>query len=277
MTYKTILVHIDSGSRCPARLDIGIRLAARFDAHLVGLHALSMLHIPGYAVAEAGAGIIDTHRRLALADAQRAEAAFRRAVDRAGLPNAEWRASLEDASKVVALHARYADLAIIGQPDPAGNDSGVDPALAYRLVLAVGRPVLVIPYVGQFDAVGKRVLLAWNGTREATRAVVDALPFLGTADVVNVVAVNPDGRSHGDEAGADIGLYLARHGVKVKVAPVKGTDIDAGNELLSRAADLSADLIVMGAYGHSRLSELVLGGATRTIFESMTVPVLMAH
>ncbi len=277
MTYKTILLHVDIGKRCPARLEIAVRLAARFDAHLIGLHALTVMHIPGYAVAEAGQGIFETQKRLMVEYAQRTEAMFRRAVDQAGLPNTEWRASFEDATKAVALHARYADIVVIGQPDLAENDSGTEPTLAHQLVLAVGRPVLVVPYVGQFDMLGRRVLLAWNGTREATRAVVDALPFLRTADEVSVVAVNPEARSHGEEPGADIGLYLERHGVRVKLAAVKGTTIDTGNELLSRAADLSSDLIVMGAYGHSRLGELVLGGVTRTMFASMTVPVLMSH
>jgi nucleotide-binding universal stress UspA family protein len=140
-----------------------------------------------------------------------------------------------------------------------------------------GRPVLVVPYIGPSGTLGKRVLLAWNATREATRAATDALPFLQAADEVLVVLVKPHSISHGEVPGADIGLYLARHGVHVKVETIEGVDIDAGNLLLSRAADLSSDLIVMGAYGHSRFSELVLGGVTRTMFESMTVPVLMSH
>ena len=108
-------------------------------------------------------------------------------------------------------------------------------------------------------------------------ATTDAMPFLKAAKQVVVSPVKPDRAAHGDAPGTDIGLYLTRHGVRVEVAAIEGTDLDAGNALLSRAADLSIDLIVTGAYGHSRVSELILGGVTRTMLESMTVPVLMSH
>ena len=139
--------------------------------------------------------------------------------------------------------------------------------------------MLVVPYAFERRPVGRRVLVAWNASREAARAVSDALPLLKRAGQVDVVAFEPgkSGAAHGEEPGADIALYLARHGVKVTVSRVDAPDLDVGNQLLSRAFDLSADLIVMGAWGHSRLRELVLGGVTRTVLESMTVPVLMAH
>jgi nucleotide-binding universal stress UspA family protein len=276
MAYKTILVHLDSGKRSATRLELAIGLARRFDAHLVGLHALTVVRLPAYAAVQAGPRVAEEQRRRAVEYAKEAEAAFKRVVDRAGAPGSEWRASFDDVLEAVTLHARYADLVVIGQPD--GDDgSGVDPDFAHRLVLAAGRPVLAIPYAGAFDAVGKRVLVAWNASREATRAITDGLPFLKLADQVVVAPVKPDRAAHGEAPGSDIGLYLSRHGVKVEVAPIQGTDLDAGNALLSRAADLSIDLIVMGAYGHSRMSELILGGVTRTMLESMTVPVLMSH
>jgi len=276
MPYKTILVHLDGSTRSAARLELAIALAKRFEAHLIGLHALTVVRLPGYAAAEAGPQFAEELRRRAAEDAADAEKAFRRAVDRAGMTGAEWRSSFDDALDAVTLHARYADLVLIGQPQAEGR-AGVDPAFAHRLVLAAGRPVLVMPYAGTFDVVGKRALLAWNASREATRATTDALPFLKAADKVVVSPVKPDLTAHGEAPGTDIGLYLSRHGVKVEVAPLQGTDLDAGNALLSRAADLSIDLIVMGAYGHSRMSELILGGVTRTMMESMTVPVLMSH
>ena len=143
-------------------------------------------------------------------------------------------------------------------------------------MLAAGRPVLILPSAGSFPTIGKRILIAWSLSREATRAVTDADPLLRLADTVHVMAVMRRDE-HGDVPGADIGLYLARHGVRVQVKSDQGAEIDVGNELLSRAADLDADLIVMGGYGHSRLKEWVLGGATRTILASMTAPVLMSH
>ena len=275
MSYKTILVHIDAGDRWRARLSMAVRLAQRFEAHLVGLHALSYIRIPGLALPEAGP-IFTEVQGMVEARALEAQAEYERLLKQAGVTHAEWRASREDAAKVVALHARYADLVVIGQPDPR-RPAGLEPDFAHRVVLSAGRPVLVIPYVGQFDTIGKQILLAWDARREAARAATDSLPLLQAADKVTVVGVNPNVSLHGEQPGADMALYLARHGVRSEISNLHGSDIDAGNQLLSYAADLSADLIVMGAYGHSRLSEVILGGVTRTLMGSMTVPVLMAH
>jgi nucleotide-binding universal stress UspA family protein len=277
MTYKTILVHVDNGRRWPARVEVAVELAGRFEAHLVGLHAVALAYTRAYRTVEAGPLVIEGQKQLALEQAKRAETMFRQALEKGALANAEWRTS-SDTHAAVALHSRYADLILMGQPD-LQDDSGVEPAFAHGLALMAGRPVLFVPYIGPSGTLGKRILLAWNATREAARAATDALPFLKAADEVCVVVINPGGASHGHVPGADIGLYLARHGVHAKVEVIEGADIlhDAGNLLLSRAADLSSDLIVMGAYGHSRFSELVLGGVTRTMFESMTVPVLMSH
>jgi nucleotide-binding universal stress UspA family protein len=136
-----------------------------------------------------------------------------------------------------------------------------------------------VPYTGRFAVSAKRVLIAWDAGREAARAVSDALPILKRAQAVEVAVFDPEREpvNHGEQPGADIGLYLARHGVKVSVARQSGAGFEVGAQILSRAADTSADLIVMGAYGHSRVRELVLGGVTRTILGAMTVPVLMSH
>jgi nucleotide-binding universal stress UspA family protein len=275
MSYKTILVHADAGERWPVRLQLAIGFARRFDAHLVALHALSAVRIPAYAMPEIESQMAEGRRR-AEEQARQAEAMFRRSVELAGLPNAEWRTSRDDAAQTVPLHARYCDLVVIGQPDRE-HPCGVEPDFAHRLVLSAGRPVLAVPYAGRFETTGQRILLAWNGRREATRAATDALPLLRLAETVTIVCVNPESDTHGELPGADIALYLARHGVHAEVSNVQHSSLDAGNQLLSYAADLSADLIVMGAYGHSRMSELVLGGVTRTLISTMTVPVLMSH
>lgn len=276
MSYKTILVHIDPAKRCSVRVDVAIRLAQQHDAHMVALHAIAPFDPPGYVMAEMGPAIVDAQRAAAANELARTEAEFNRQVSAAGLRNVEWRSAVDDLVDAMTLHARYADLVVIGQTDAAA-DSHVLADFPERLVLAVGRPVLILPSVGTFATIGKRILVAWNASREASRAVTDAIPLLQQADNVHVMAVNPKAGEHGTVPGADIGLYLARHGVRVEVKADHGAEIDVGNELLSRAADLDADLIVMGGYGHSRLKEWVLGGATRTILESMTVPVLMSH
>jgi nucleotide-binding universal stress UspA family protein len=276
MSYKTILVHIDPGKRCSTRVDVAIRLAQQHDAHLVALHAIAPFEPPGYVMAEMGPTIIEAQRAVGANEFARSEAGFNKQVSAAGLRNVEWRSAIDDLVDATTLHARYADLVVIGQTD-ADESSHVPADFPERVVLAAGRPVLILPSVGSFPTLGKRILIAWNPSREATRAVTDAIPLLQRAESVHVMAVNPKAGEHGNVPGADIGLYLARHGVRVDVKTDHGAEIDVGNELLSRAADLDADLIVMGGYGHSRLKEWVLGGATRTILESMTAPVLMSH
>jgi len=278
MPYKTILVHLDVGARTGARLDLACRLARRSDAHLVGLHALTEIRLPGYAalITSQKEEVGQYQAKMAAELREQSAALFAQRVAAAGLARSEFRASDADALQVVPLHARYADLVVAGQPDER-DASGVEPDFVERLLLAAGRPVLVVPYAGNFADAGKRALVAWNASREATRALTDAIPLLREAEAVHVIAFDPSGGAHGAVPGADIGLYLARHGIKVTVSQHSAPDVDVGNQLLSRAADLNVDLVVMGAWGHSRLQELVMGGVTQTILRSMTVPVLMSH
>lgn len=277
MSYKTILVHLDAAKSLATRLDLALQVARKFDAHLVGLYALTVVPTPSYAIAEAGE-LAAANRKASAELEQRARAAWDAAVRRAGWQKTEWRSSADDALATVTLHARYADLIVVGQKEP-DDASGVSGEFAHRLPLAAGRPVLFVPYASEKRPVGERVIVAWDAGRESARAVVDALPFLAAAREVKIATFNAGraGDRHGEAPGADVGLFLARHDVNVSVARFQSENRDIGNQLLSRAADLGSDLIVMGAYGHSRLAELVLGGATRTILESMTVPVLMSH
>lgn len=276
MSYKTILVHIDSGKRCPARVEMAARLASRHDAHLIGLYAPLSVETPSRVMVKGWEAIIESMKQREAAQATLAEAAFNKAVTAAGLVSPEWRSSLRNAAEVVSLHARYADLLVLGQRDPA-EDHGLEHDFVEQVVLGSGRPAVVLPYVGAFATIGKRILVAWDTGREATRALTDAIPLLRLADEVKVIVISPKQDGHGAQPGADIGLYLARHGVRIEVKAEYGEVLDVGNELLSRTADFGTDLIVMGAYGHSRLRELIMGGATRTIIDSMTVPVLLSH
>lgn len=277
MDYKALLVHYDAGRTSPARLEIALQLAQKFDAHVACLYALSLMRTPSFA-AEAGEILMEAQRRVRAEMLAAAQRSFEATSRRMGNGKIEWRASAQDALDEVTLHGRYADLIVIGQKNEEWP-SGVDKAFEEQVLLAAGRPVLVVPYAFEKRPLGETVLVAWSATREAARAVSDALPILRRAKQVHVVAFNPmrSGNAHGDVPGADIALYLARHGVKVTVSQQEVPDVDVGNQLLSRAFDLSADLIVMGAYGHSRLQQLILGGVTRTLLQSMTVPVLMSH
>lgn len=278
--YKSILVHYDAGKTAHVRLETAIEIAGTFGAHIACLYALSPMREASYGY-EATQIMFEAQQRIRAEMRAGARRGYDEALRRTGFERAEWRESAADALdplEAVALHARYADLVVVGQQNPEWP-SGVGQDFERSAPLAVGRPVLVVPYAFERRPVGHRVLVAWNASREAGRAVSDALPLLKRAGHVHVVAFQPEksGAAHGAEPGADIALYLARHGVKVTVSRYDAPDVDIGNQLLSRAFDLSADLIVMGAWGHSRMREFVLGGVTRTLLETMTVPVLMAH
>jgi nucleotide-binding universal stress UspA family protein len=179
------------------------------------------------------------------------------------------------AADAVLSRARFADLAVLAQPGPEDSGAATDFDSPAEIVMGAGRPVLMVPYAGTFVDAGKRVIAAWNGTRESARALADALPFLVGASEVTVLSVNPDRDDAAMES--DLKRWLGVHGIKGKTRIAHTKDLEVGDVLLSAAADLSADLIVMGAYGRSRLRELILGGATHSIFRHMTAPVLMSH
>lgn len=277
MAYKSILVHCDAGKASRPRLELAFRLGAQHRAHVAVLFAVDAFPMPS-ASAEARDAVRQAQRLMLKELRDAAHAHYVAALRATGFEHAEWRETAADALGQVALHARYADLTVIGQQEP-DSTNGVDARLQAELPLAAGRPVLVVPSIYRDAPVGRHALVAWNASREAARALHDALPLLANASHVHVLTMGPagPGNGHGEDPGADIALFLARHGLKVTVHRDAGTDGDYGNRLLSRAFDLSADLIVMGAWGHSRLRERVLGGVTRTLLETMTVPVLMAH
>ena len=278
MAYRNLLVHIDDSKANAQCLEAAIVLAQAHEAHLTGIYAAIELSLPGSIAAEVPAHLLDVLREQAAERVAAAEAAFTEVVERAGL-SSDFRVAHCPSSRVaevVALHARYADLAILGQPEPE-NGGEVDAELPEDVVLGAGRPALVIPYIGAGKEIGKRVLIAWDGGREAARAVNDALPLLEKAESVAVLVINPSHGGHGEQPGADIALHLARHGITVEAQHIEVRDISTGNALLSRLADEDIDLLVMGAYGHSRLRQMVLGGVTREVFQQMTVPVLMSH
>lgn len=287
MGLKNLLVHLDDGPRSEMRLAVAIDLARRFSAHLTGLFIVDipgsdLFYGAGMPFAAGASGMdqmVSSLRGTATARGNAMGTHFRARLEREGLAGT-WRMIDGETADVLSLHARYADLTILGQPNPEEpfHGSSAD-AVLVSVMLSSGRPVLAVPYAGTFEAVGGYVLVAWNASREATRAVNDALPLLRLAKKVTVLAVNPkrgvEGR--GDVPAADIVLHLARHGVMAEAAHTIATDISEGDAILSYAADIGADLIVCGGYGHSRAREMVFGGVTRTLLEEMTVPMLLSH
>ena len=278
MALKDLLVHVDGSNSSAARLAAAIRLAETHDAHLIGIFVKGAPNLPSIASPEMTQEFMKIQEAYTAETAALAEAQFE-AHAKASAAATEWRVVSGDPVEQLALHGRYVDLVVAGQQDPQAADLPVLQDVPDRLILSVGRPVLVVPHVGEYPAMGGNVMVAWDASRLATRAVNDALPLLERAGKVNILAANPGtgATGHGDVPSADIALHLARHGVNAEAHTITAEDMDIGNLLLSRAADFGADMIVMGAYGHRRLRELVLGGATRHMLKHMTVPVFMAH
>lgn len=279
MALKDILVHVDDGRACAARLDAAMALAAAHGAHLTGLYVLHHPVLPNYIQTQIPESVLEAQMQHVEEAAAAARRAFEAKARLAGI-NAAWQSEAGATVGVLALHGRYADIVIAGQRDAAGSEGSGDPAMPEQLILSVGRPVLVLPATGAFRTIGERILVAWDASRLATRAVNDALPLLAKAREVIVVAINPktgEDAAHGEIPSADICLHLARHGIRAEAQHYYADDISAGDLLLSRAVDEGIDLIVCGAYGHARWREIVLGSVTRHLLAHMTVPVLMSH
>jgi nucleotide-binding universal stress UspA family protein len=276
MSYKTILVHVDHSPHCEARVRAAAAIALEQQAHLTGA-AMSGMASVAYQDnnADLGMALIVAQLAALREHADTALARFEQIASSMGVASYERRLVNDEPEGGLALQARYADLVVVSQPDPNDACSRLNPGLPAYVMLTSGRPVLVVPHSGSVARIGARVLLAWDASREASRAVAAALPLLRSAAAVDVVIFNP-GPEHGQQPGADIAQYLARHQVKVQVA-LHQSSIEIGEALLSVAADLQSDLIVMGGYGHTRLRELVMGGVTKTMLRSMTAPVLMVH
>jgi nucleotide-binding universal stress UspA family protein len=275
---REIALYVDDRPLSARLAELAAVLARRFDARLVGVHVGSLLTLPLFLDTGPSAELLEALEAEMLARAGRARAQFDAVLARSGVAG-EWRLDRTSLAGEALVHARHADLVMIGQHDPereASTFARVSPA---DLVLAAGRPVLVVPHAGRFADAGQRVIVAWNGSREATRAVHDAMPILRAAREVAVLTIE---NSAGDAdpgrwPGADIAAHLARHGVNVATRHAIGGEVSVADALLNLVADDGADLIVMGAYGTSRAREFVLGGATRDLLRTMTVPVLMSH
>ena len=282
MTYKDILVVTDDTPRCEEHVNVALKLAARHDAHVIGLMVQEQAHLPRYAPGRIPkalrAELLERQRQFAEEVRERVREKFERLANAAGVPN-EWHPAHGDPVKAVSLFSRYADVAVVGQENRENGGYGTARDLAEHVVLASGRPVLVVPSVGTYPSVGQRVLVAWDASREAARAVADALPLLKGAEHVVTLSANPDSgdKQHGELPGADIARHLARHGVRVDAQRVNSKDVPIVDLLLNRIMDESIDLLVMGAYGHARIREIWLGGVSRRLMESMTVPVFVSH
>lgn len=277
-SFRQVLVHLDPTRAAPRRLAAARAIAQEHGAALAALYAAipGFIELP-YAPAIGPSIAAD----LLQLDEERRDAAlkaFQREISAAG-PGATWsQTSAVPLAAAFAQQALYADLLVLGQHDPADEAAGcVPPDFVDTVLAASGRPALVLPHVGWTGAIGRSIVIAWKEAPEAARAVAAAMPFLQRAGKVHIVAWGP--RDEPAVGGVQLGLdgYLRAHGVDASWHHGGPEPAEIGELLLSRVFDLDADLLVMGCYGHSRAREWILGGASRTILRSMTLPVLMAH
>ncbi|HEY0836082.1 MAG TPA: universal stress protein [Azospirillum sp.] len=272
MPLKHILVQLDSSSNVESRLTAAIALAKEHGAFLRGL----------FAQPDRNATSVIARRssdHLAHAAAQ-SEALFRSRTQDAGIAS-EWHAlahgEYNHVIRETIIWSRFADLTVLSQYDRDQSEGGAPEELAEQVVLNAGRPVLVVPYAGLFPHIGKRVVIAWNAEREASRALADAMPFLERASEVTVITVLTQAGQTGDQARITLSDHLRLHGVTAEQTHFTVSDIGAMDALLAQAVDLGADLLVMGAHGHYTFPYLHRGSGTRHVLRSAPLPVLLSH
>lgn len=260
--YKTVVVQVDSHGGTAARVEVAARIAAQASGYLLAVFQAE-------ARAAANAELKD---RVAAELEQ-----FERIAAKAGVA-CEWLpAGAGDASALLGV-GRCADLIVVGHRPPGHPEGSGARLAAAQLVLGVGRPVLIVPGSAAPATVAEHVVVAWNGTRESARAAADALPLLAHAKTVTVLSgVEAGGAGYTRPSAQGVMRLLAHHAIQAQVADLGETRFFVGDKILQYCAEQGADLLVMGAYGHSRASELVLGGVTQTVLGSMAIPVLMSH
>jgi nucleotide-binding universal stress UspA family protein len=274
---KDLVVNLGIGNPRDVAVNYAVSIAETFDAHLCGVAFSYEPVVPPSIMGGIPADVIDAQWAASAQAADAAIAGFEAAAKREGIvaEHRKLEASLGGAGDLFGRLARRFDLSVVGQAEPKhgpAQDLVIEGAL-----FGSGRPVIVVPYIQKGGLKLDRVLICWDGSRPAARAIGDAMPFLARAAAIDVVIV-ASGREKSDEIpGVDMGEHLARHALKIEVKRLVSGDLDVANTILSYAADSGADLIVMGGFGHSRLREFVLGGVTRGILGSMTVPALMSH
>ena len=275
---KDIVVNLSLRDSQDVAMDFAVSAAAAFDAHLAGIAFVYEPIIPVMMdMYGMPADVIEAQRseseKAAKAAVDRFDQAARRAAISAAARTLD--APVANAPGLFAQIARRFDLSVVGQPEP--DKPALDTLIVEAALFDAGRPVLVVPYIQRAPLKLDHIILGWDGSRSAARAAADAMPFLLRAKLVEVVMVASEPAKSDEMPGADIAHHLARHGAKVELKRIVTTETDVASTILSHAADTSADFLAMGGYGHSRLREFILGGVTRGILASMTLPTLLSH
>lgn len=274
---KDIIVNLSPGAARDLAADYAVSIAEAFGAHIAGIAFAYDPVLPASVMGGISADVFDVQRQENEKAAKAVIQLFEASSKRAGV-SAEshmMTATIAGAADTFASLARRFDLAVVPQVTP--DTIAPDELLMEAALFESGRPLVIVPYIQKTPLNLNRVLCCWDGSRTAARAIGDAMPFLQKAKSVDLVIVGKGKMNEKELTGADMGAHLARHGLKVDVKRIPASDVDVANVVLSYAADSGAEFIVMGGYGHSRLREYILGGATRGILASMTVPVFMSH
>jgi nucleotide-binding universal stress UspA family protein len=274
---KDIVVNLTGDAPQEFAADYAISLARLFDAHIAGIGFIYEPVIPGTVMGGIPTDLIEAQREENTQAAKVATNRFEAAARAAGL-SAEVRlldASVAGAADLFGRIARRFDLAVVGQARP--QEGASEELLIEGALFESGRPVVVVPYVQTQGVTLDRVLVCWDGSRPATRAIADALPFLRRAKAIDIVAVSGERGKGSELVGTNMARHLARHGLKVELKRLSAGKVDVPAAITAHAVETGADFMVMGGYGHSRLREFILGGVTRTVLTSSTIPVLMSH
>lgn len=281
MVYKDILVHLDNSKVCKQRAKAAVALAKRHEASVTGVSLALKSTISTYVGIDIPASLTEAQQKIVADSAAEAITKFEELAKSQGVPfNSHIvRCSATKAPARLSYFARHADLTFVGQPNPDEKGMAFQESLLDGVLFASGRPVYVVPYVGRIDVKTRKAVIAWDGGTKAVRAANDAIPLLqGRSDAI-VLVINPDDHhsAHGDNPGTKIAAHLERHGIKTSVDCHTVKDVNPDTVILNYLADTGADLLIMGAYGHSRLREKAFGGTTNTILHQMTTPVFMSQ
>lgn len=281
MPFKDILVHVDASETSQHRIKAALALAKRHDSAVTGLSLALKSTISTYVGIDIPSSLTEAQQKIVQQSAQNAVDVFEKMAKEAGVnfTSRIERCSATKAPARLSFHARHADLTFMGQPTPDKKGSAFQESLLDGVLFGSGRPVYIVPYIGRIDVKTRKAVIAWDGGTKAVRAVNDAVPLLqGRSDAI-VLVINPDHRhaAHGDQPGTDIAAHLERHGIATTVETIVTNDVGPDTLILNYLADVGADLLIMGAYGHSRLREKAFGGTTNTILHQMTTPVFMSQ
>ena len=279
MDFKNILLHLDHSSGCNNRLQMAFALAKKYDAVIIGLFVVPDYVVPSYVEAQISVDLITDVTEKALARASEKLSSYQAMAEEAGV-RLEAHVLEGQVIPILREHSKYSDLLLLGQDQPDDPDNA-SYGLADALLFEGACACMMVPHSGKLAVPGQRVLLTWNASRESARALREAMPILVNAEEVVVLSSEPDdadaeiarGHPHADE----LARFLESHGIQSVSSGIADMDINTSDAIQGQAAEMNADLIVMGAYGHARLREIILGGVTRDLLKQSTIPLFLAH